>query len=284
MFFILQQVYYSDQTFNNFEGYRNAPVGRRYLMAVPLMSMALTGLTYGWRWFEQYALLNNNNAYYKIAYLKENIKIHLGYVFVVWLSWILLVVCMHIDIISDYIRIYTIAIFFASWILIILSTKAFLKNIKEISYQNYVKSRKIIIFVTTIYTLFLFLRGFDMMIDYISQILYDDEDAILKDISVYSLITLYFLENIGLFVFILVLCLKVRSSNSILVLEDTNINSNTDDKEDSVYEKVPTFDSTDTYAKHNRNSYHQRDSVYTDDSLSDEEGFAQNSLPEPSKC
>jgi hypothetical protein len=76
-------VYYGEDEFNGFQGYAGAHLGRRYVIAMPLLSMALTGLAYGCRWFEQYTLLTKTNAYYRIAYLKENMEIHVFYIIIV---------------------------------------------------------------------------------------------------------------------------------------------------------------------------------------------------------
>jgi hypothetical protein len=99
-----------------------------------------------------------------------------------------------------------------------------------------------IIFITMIYALFLFLRSVDMAMDYTSEMLLQNDNNILKEIAVCSLITFYFLENIPPIVLILILCMKLK-------LKSRSNDINTSSKESSVLEKMNTCDSNDTYVK-----------------------------------
>lgn len=146
--------------------------------------------------------------------MNKNIKIHILYILTVLLSWVILVICMHVGYIADFVRVYIVLAFIASSIIIPISSKAFLTKFKIVSFQKYYQSRSAIIFVTIVYAIFLLLRGFDMIIDYVSGIVWSNEDTILKDISTFSVIIFYFIENIPPVVLILYLWMKVRTHDS----------------------------------------------------------------------
>jgi hypothetical protein len=96
-----------------------------------------------------------------------------------------------------------------------------------------------------IYALFLFLRSVDMAIDYTSEMILNNNNNILREISVRSLITFYFLENIPSIVLMLTLYMKLKSSNKKVISDTSDSSSN----QDSLLMDKNIFDSTDTYAK-----------------------------------
>jgi hypothetical protein len=102
-----------------------------------------------------------------------------------------------------------------------------------------------IIIMTTIYTSFLFLRGVDMLLDFISEVIYHKDLDGLEDITAYSLIVFYFLETIPPITLILVFFVKIRS----IIANDKSHDTIFSNNEESNYNKIPTYDSTDTYAK-----------------------------------
>ena len=63
-------------------------------------------------------------------------------------------------------------------------------------FHEYLKINRYVKIITSIFSLFLLLRGIDTLMDYISEILYEDKVELFKTIVDFSLIVFYFLENI----------------------------------------------------------------------------------------
>ena len=63
-------------------------------------------------------------------------------------------------------------------------------------FHEYLKISRIVKIITNLFALFLLLRGVDILIDFISEVIYEDQYKTLKSIVDISLITFYFLENI----------------------------------------------------------------------------------------
>ena len=63
-------------------------------------------------------------------------------------------------------------------------------------FHEYLKISRIVKTITNLFALFLLLRGVDILIDFISEVIYEDQYKTLKSIVDISLITFYFLENI----------------------------------------------------------------------------------------
>lgn len=84
-----------------------------------------------------------------------------------------------------------------------------------------------------------------MLLDFISEVIYHKKVDSLEDFTAYSLIVFYFLETIPPITLIFVFFIKIRSIISNEKSHDTLFTNN----EESTYNKIPTYDSSDTYAK-----------------------------------
>lgn len=116
-----------------------------------------------------------------------------------------LVICMLKPEISDYYRIFLIAFFVVTSIILLVAARLFLNKLNQSMPDAYQRSKKMIMCYTTWISIFMFLRAGDMALDYVNEKIFDDEDDQLKEIVDYTLISFYFIEMVPPFLIISIL-------------------------------------------------------------------------------
>ena len=139
VFFITYQVKYGNEPYNTNIGYDSLKIYTRSVTWIPLLSYAMSGVTYWFRWFEQYSffLFNISITFPKehIASKRQGKVLKTIYWTYVLLSLIFLGIAMankqdaSIDI-ADYYRAFMVAKYFFTSFLIILTTFLFLHKLK----------------------------------------------------------------------------------------------------------------------------------------------------------
>ena len=133
VFFITYQVKYGNDHYNTNIGYDSLKIYTRSVTWIPLLSYAMSGVTYWFRWFEQYSFITFSKEH--IASERQGKMLKTIYWTYVLLSLILLGIAMlnrenaKIDIADAY-RAFMVAKYFFTSFLIILTTFLFLHKLK----------------------------------------------------------------------------------------------------------------------------------------------------------
>lgn len=115
-------------------------------------------------------------------------------------------------------------------------------------YTEYLKNKRIIRLYTSGIAFFMFLRGTDLLTDFISEIGFNDQVKWYKKIVDVSLITFYFLENAPSLIIISILYQKIKGKNGL---------SGSHESEETSIQSLETFlrQKTDDYWTNTQRDY-----------------------------